>query len=143
MKRVRDPLGRVSSPNSGSARTPSGTQSKHPRQQHQQNGEALRQELGPFRALLATCGVVWRSADRGATNEARADADDRKSLGFPCRCNPSKLRLGVEKALVHDPARRQEFVEVRVGFGLLVLESSCSGYSYYYHTTVLLYYRLL
>lgn len=31
--------------------------------------------------------------------------------GFACRCNPAKLRLFVERALVHDPARRQAFVE--------------------------------
>lgn len=126
MKRSRDPLGRVSSTNSNPARTPSGTQGKRSRHQEHQgyvvasdphqkkSEEALRQELGPFRALLATCGVVWRSA-AGARSGDGAE-DEGKNLGYPCRGNPSKLRLGVEKALVHDPARRQEFVEVSVSW---------------------------
>lgn len=103
MKRSRDPLGRMGSPNAfSSSAADSDATHKRGRQRQQEQLTRPIEELCPFRALLALCGVVWMEQN----------GRDRL-LGFPCRCNPSKLRVGVEKALVHDSNRRREFVEVR------------------------------
>lgn len=75
------------------------------------SSQASTEHLGPFRALLAVNGVAWSAVPwHGGT--ARMEGREEEKLGFQCRCNPPKLRLGVEKALVHDRARRREFVEV-------------------------------
>lgn len=125
MKRVREPFGHVEPPNSATPAPASSSKTQHKRGRQQQyeqqtntnndNKVALSAEdLGPFRALLAANGVVWAAAPRrGMVAAAAAEEEEKRSgLGFPCRCSPAKLRLGVEKALVHDQARRREFVEV-------------------------------
>jgi len=112
MKRVRSPLAQAGCPNS----PPPPTSGKRSRQDGGQPAPAARREQhqqqhahGPFQSLLAEHGVVWPSP------EAMADEDGGKnSLGLVCRSNPSKLRVGVERALVHDGSRRREFVEVCV-----------------------------
>lgn len=69
-------------------------------------------DLGPFRGLLAASGVVWTCEHGGRDGDM--DTRGGKGLGYACRCNPSKLRLAVEKALVHDSARQREFVKVPI-----------------------------
>lgn len=133
MKRVREPSEGVAAPNSTGSRanTSPDDHGKRSRQQQQQqqrrpqqdlseissnnlasSSHASTEHLGPFRALLAVHGVAWPAvpAHGGATGVEGREEEGR--LGFPCRFNPPKLRLGVEKALVHDRARRREFVEV-------------------------------
>eukprot|EP00903_Cladosiphon_okamuranus_P011447 g10784.t1 len=109
MKRVREPFGQAGCPNSQPPT--SSAAGKRGRQESNNNNDDDRlssQEppYGPFQALLAKHGVVWPSA------AAMAEEDgERRSLGFSCRCNPSKLRVAVERALMHDGARCSEFVE--------------------------------
>eukprot|EP00752_Nemacystus_decipiens_P018674 g16742.t1 len=108
MKRVREPFAQAGSPNS--PLPSSSSAGKRGRQQHGNDDDgpsSQDQPHGPFRALLAKHGVVWPSA----AAMAEEDSNERRSLGFSCRSNPSKLRVGVERALVHDGARRSEFVE--------------------------------
>lgn len=108
MKRVREPFAQAGSPNSP---LPSSSSAAGKRGRQRNNGEGPpsqeQQPSGPFQALLAKHGVVWPSAAAMAEEDS-----DRKSLGFSCRANPSKLRVGVERELVHDGARRNEFVQV-------------------------------
>lgn len=119
MKRVREPFAQAGSPNSPPLRSAPGGKRVRPevRQQLQQHADdrATRQEQqqqqGPFQALLAEHGVVWPSAGGMAGGP---EGGRSSSLGFSCRRNPSKLRVGVERALVHDRARRGEFVEVMI-----------------------------
>lgn len=112
MKRDREPFAQAGSPNSPlPAPSPAGKRGR-PRNGDGDDDDAgpRSQEppYGPFQALLAKHGVVWPSAAAMAD-----DGNERRSLGFSCRSNPSKLRVGVERSLVHDGARRSEFVEVR------------------------------
>lgn len=72
-------------------------------------------EFGPFQGLLAASGVIWRCEHD--KRDGVVDARRGKGLGYACRCNPSKLRLAVEKALMHDSARQREFVEVSISIG--------------------------
>lgn len=109
MKRgTREPFARAGSPNSP-VPSPSSA-GKRRRLLNSDDGPSSQEPpYGPFQALLAEHGVAWPSA------EAMADEDsEKRSLGFSCRSNPSKLRVGVERALVHDGARRSEFVEVNL-----------------------------
>lgn len=62
------------------------------------------EELGLFGTLLADGGIVWQSGG-GAMGVEDAG-------GFICRCHPSKLRIHVERALMHDRVRREGFIEV-------------------------------
>ena len=111
MKRVREPFAQAGSPNS--PLPSSSSAGKRGRQQQGDNDDdgpsSQEPPYGPFQALLARHGVVWPSAAAMAKEDS---SDRRKSLGFSCHSNPSKLRVGVERALVHDGARRREFVEV-------------------------------
>lgn len=133
MKRVREPSEGVGTPNpTGPCATSSpddhGKRSRQQQQQQQRrpqhdlaeinsnhlasSSKASTEHLGPFRALLAVHGVAWPEAPVHAGAAGVEGGEEEGRLGFPCRCNPPKLRLGVEKALVHDRARRREFVEV-------------------------------
>ena len=124
MKRAREPLGYLASLNQDLQKSaPTDAQGKRVRPKHQRafstsNGDiggSLHGEhdidLEPFRGLLAAGGIIWTSEHEARGGDVAMDG--RKEQGYACRCNPSKLRLAVEKALVHDPARQREFVEVR------------------------------
>lgn len=110
MKRVREPFAQAGSPNSP---FPTSSSAGKRGRQHGNNDDtdgrsSQEPPHGPFQALLAKHGVVWPSAAAMAEEDS-----ERRSLGFSCRSNPSKLRIGVERALVHDGGRRSEFVEVK------------------------------
>lgn len=111
MKRVRSPLAQAGCQNSppppslekrsrqDGGPPASGASREQQRQQHAR---------GPFQSLLAEHGVIWPSPEAMVASST----GDKSSLGLPCRSNPSKLRVGVERALVHDGSKRREFVEV-------------------------------
>lgn len=111
MKRVREPFAQAGSPNSPLPSSSSAGKRGRQQQGNDDDDGPSSQEppYGPFQALLAKHGVVWPSAAAMAREDS---IDRRRSLGFSCRSSPSKLRVGVERALVHDGARRSEFVEV-------------------------------
>lgn len=128
MKRAREPLSSISGGKSQVPRQPSSLpgqdisnkRGRHPQQQRRSVDHASLPgamstrsasqepdgELGPFQALLREAGIVWRRG-RGAKMGGSTE-------GFQCRCNPAKLRVYVEKALMHDGVRREEFIEVSV-----------------------------
>ncbi|CAN0303475.1 unnamed protein product, partial [Pylaiella littoralis] len=123
MKRVREPFAQAGSRNSLPLPPASGGKRVRPEvqqqqlyhdhrsrtaTQEQQQQQQQQQQQGPFQALLAEHGVVWPSA---GGLEGDSETERRSSLGFSCRRNPSKLRVGLKRALVHDRARRGEFVE--------------------------------
>lgn len=134
MKRVREPpergattnpvRPRAASPDDHGKRSRQQQQQRRPHQVVEINGnnrvgisppssQVSTEHLGPFRALLAVNGVVWPAVpEHGGATGVEAREKEEEGLGFRCRCNPPKMRVGVEKALMHDRARRREFVEV-------------------------------
>lgn len=107
MKRVREPFAQAGCPNSPPPTSSAAGKRVRPQGNNEDEPSSQDHPHGPFQSLLAKLGVVWPSASAMAT-----EGNERRSLGFSCRSNPSKLRVEVERALVHDGARRSEFVEV-------------------------------